>query len=102
MDDERFSELVALAFDGPAPGQAVGWTPWNQDGAVQAVALFAFGGQPELWGHTNLALVLMLLGRTDDAIAHYRTALGLRPDLPGIYANLGMALQSQGRACRKT
>jgi hypothetical protein len=57
VEDARFGELVSLAFDGPVHGQAVGWTPWNQDAAVRAVALFAFGGQPELWGHTNMALV---------------------------------------------
>jgi hypothetical protein len=57
VDDDRFGEMVSLAFDGPSRGQAVGWTPWNQDPAVQAVALFAFGGKPEYWGHTNLALV---------------------------------------------
>ena len=57
VDDDRFGEMVGLAFDGPTHGTAVGWTPGIRIARVQAVALFAFGGQPDIWGHTNLALV---------------------------------------------
>jgi len=57
VEDDRFAELVGLAFDGPVQRPADGWTPWNQDARVRAAALFAFGGRPEFWGHTNLALV---------------------------------------------
>jgi hypothetical protein len=57
VEDDRFAELVSLAYDGPYTGPADGWTPWNQDGRVRTAALFAFGGRPEFWGHTNLVLV---------------------------------------------
>lgn len=57
VEDERFAELVQLAFDGPPQGRAEGWTPWNQDPRVRAVALFALGGRPDHWGHTNLLLL---------------------------------------------
>ena len=72
VDDERLDHYIALAFDGPAPAPAdpppvgtadewgyevIGWTPWNDDPRVRAVALFALGGRPERWGHTNLLLL---------------------------------------------
>jgi len=57
VEDDRFGALVGLAFDGPLEKPAEGWIPWNQDTRVRAAALFAFGGRPEFWGHTNLALV---------------------------------------------
>jgi hypothetical protein len=57
VEDARFTELIGLAFDGPSGGQAEGWTPWNLDRRVRAVALFALGGRPDHWGHTNLLFV---------------------------------------------
>jgi hypothetical protein len=57
VEDEQFSQFVSLAFDGPPDSAAVGWTPWNEDPRVVTVALFALGGKPENWGHTNLLLV---------------------------------------------
>jgi len=57
VEDDRFAELVRLAFDGPPSGPAEGWTPWNRDPRVQAVALFALAGRTDHWGHTNLLLV---------------------------------------------
>jgi hypothetical protein len=57
VEDARFAELVQLAYDGPLDGSpAQGWTPWNADPRVQAVALFALAGRPDHWGHTNLLL----------------------------------------------
>lgn len=57
VGDARFAELVQLAFDGPTSGPAEGWTPWNDDPRVKAVALFALAGRPRDWGHTNLLLI---------------------------------------------
>jgi hypothetical protein len=57
VEDDRFADLVGLAFDGPRAGPADGWTPWNHDDRVKTAALFAFGGRPDIWGHTNLVLV---------------------------------------------
>ncbi len=57
VDDERLSRYLSLAYDGPPGGQAAGWVPWNEDARVVTVALFALGGRPEHWGHTNLLLV---------------------------------------------
>ena len=37
------------------------------------------------------------LGRLDEAIASYQTALSLKPDYAEAYFNLGIALQQQGR-----
>jgi len=46
VDDARFAELVGLAFDGPASGQAEGWTPWNADPRVKAVGAVRAGRPP--------------------------------------------------------
>jgi hypothetical protein len=60
VGDERFAEMVSLAYDGPSDGPAEGWTPWNKDPRVKAVALFALAGRPNIWGHTNLLLIDVL------------------------------------------
>jgi hypothetical protein len=54
---ETMSAWLELAFHGnngryPNLPQE-GWTPWNDDPRVQAVVLFALGGNPPDWGHTN-------------------------------------------------
>ena len=47
--------------------------------------------------HTNLGFELALRGRTDEAIYHYRAALGINPDFELAHINLGSALFSQGK-----
>lgn len=47
--------------------------------------------------HNNLAMVLMLEGRTDEAEALYREALRHDPALRKAWNNLGVLLASQGR-----
>ena len=47
--------------------------------------------------HGNLGLVLLDLGRLDDAIAAFETALALDPDFAAAHGNLGDALHLQGR-----
>ena len=42
--------------------------------------------------HANLATALDQLGRTDEAIAEFRSALRLRPDYAAAHYNLGNAL----------
>jgi hypothetical protein len=82
VEDDRFAELVHLAFDGPSRGPAEGWTPWNRDPQVRAVALFALAGRPDHWGHTNLLLVDMV-GRVQGA---YGFADALAQVYPGTLA----------------
>jgi hypothetical protein len=54
---ETQSVYLDLAFRGnndrhpDLPG--TGWMPWNDDPQVLAVVLFALGGFPKDWGHTN-------------------------------------------------
>lgn len=54
---ELQSAYLDLAFNGNEgryPGlPETGWMPWNQDSRVIAVVLFALGGFPKDWGHTN-------------------------------------------------
>ena len=50
--------MVGLAFDGPSPRHGRGLDPLESRIArVKAVALFALGGRPDIWGHTNLLLL---------------------------------------------
>jgi tetratricopeptide (TPR) repeat protein len=50
--------------------------------------------QPELANH--IGVLLAKLGRTDDAIAMFRRALGLKPEYPGATTNLQHALEMKG------
>ena len=58
---ETMSAYLDLAFNGNGgryPGlPETGWTPWNEDGRVLGVVLFALGGYPLDWGHTNWVVV---------------------------------------------
>ena len=45
----------------------------------------------------NLGAALQSQGRLDEAAAHYRRAIALRPDYAAAYSNLGTALRAQGR-----
>ncbi len=47
------------------------------------------------WGHVNLGFVLQELGQTDAAVACYRRAIALAPDLAQAYVNLAGALHEQ-------
>jgi tetratricopeptide (TPR) repeat protein len=53
---------------------------------------------PTAWmAHTNLAVYLDGRGRYDEAVAHHREAIRLRPDLAGSRNNLGVTLEKTGR-----
>lgn len=46
--------------------------------------------------HNNLGLSLAKRNRLDDAIIHFKTSMGLRPDKPDAYTHMGVALAKQG------
>ena len=94
-----------------------GWPAWT----AAALALFLGGlsarqvpvwrGPEDLWravlavnpsssiAHSNLGSVLLdTRGRMDEAAAHFREALRIRPDYAFAHYNLGNALAAQGRA----
>ena len=52
---------------------------------------------PSAIAHAKLGVVRDERGRTEEAIAHYRAALALHPDMPDAYNALGIALARQGR-----
>ena len=53
---------------------------------------------PEAWlAHNNLANVLHVQGRVDDAEGYYREAIRLNPDFVKAHFNLANALQGRGR-----
>src|SRR5262249_39255032 len=72
---------------------------FHMGGADAAVALLEEGQRRhpgDFWLNHRLAFLLSELKppRTADAIGYYRAALALRPDSPGVYVNLGNALES--------
>lgn len=46
--------------------------------------------------HSDLAVALMSVGRSADAISHFRASASLAPDSPDAHHNLGLALQLTG------
>jgi len=53
---------------------------------------------PDSWSaHVNLGERLQQKGRTDEALAHYQTALHLAPNFEEIHYNLGTILEQRGR-----
>jgi hypothetical protein len=58
---ETQSAYLDLAFRGNGGRYPdlpdTGWTPWNDDPRVLGVVLFALGGYPKDWGHTNWVTV---------------------------------------------
>ncbi len=58
---ETMAAYLNLAFYGNAGRYPdlpeAGWIPWQQDPRVLGVVLFALGGYPRDWGHTNWAIL---------------------------------------------
>ncbi len=79
-------------------------TPAKAWVAVIVVALAVFSNWPVLSRplmkaitETNLAVALQAEGRIDDAAAHYRRAIELRPDYAPAYNNLGVMQRAAGK-----
>jgi hypothetical protein len=55
-DPRRVATYLELAFRGDPTASAFdrSWTPWEEDDDVVGVVIFAAGGDPARWGHTNL------------------------------------------------
>ncbi len=82
--------LVSLGF-----GSCLQASYWQSP-----IALFghALRVNPRSWmAHNNLAIALADRGKLDDAVAHYRSALLLKPGYAEWYYNLGNALVKQGK-----
>ena len=110
---------LALAGAGITEGMAaIGWRPFLRS-AICGVMLFGLGvltwrqsaiyrdvvtlytttlaKNPGCWmAHYNLAIALRASGETDQAVAHYRQAVGLRPDYAEAHYNLGRILVEKG------
>jgi tetratricopeptide (TPR) repeat protein len=68
---------------------------WKNSNVLFEQALQADGNNA--LAHNNLAVALRKQGRIGDAIAHYDTALRLKPDYPAAHHNLGLALMRVGQ-----
>jgi serine/threonine-protein kinase len=91
----------ALANLGPAHLVALGGKLRALGAAAEAAELLrqAQGQYPgDFWINHSLALTLTRLTPppAEEAVGFFRAALALRPDSPGVYVNLGVALKAQG------
>src|SRR5271154_5490670 len=66
-------------------------------GAAAAYRSFLKLHPDEVGAHSNLGVVLVKLGRYDEAISEYQAAFRLAPDDTRIGVNLGLALVKSGR-----
>jgi len=99
---QAFSIVGVARGAGPAKAARSTVFRWQTLATVAAVAVFA--NWPMLsaaWMRAvtegNLGAALQSEGRLDEAAAHYRRAIALRPDYAAAYSNLGTALRAQGR-----
>jgi tetratricopeptide (TPR) repeat protein len=69
-------------------------TVWRDSETLWSHALAV---SPSAIAHAKLGIVRDEQGRTEEAIAHYRAALALHPDMPDAYNDWGIALARQGR-----
>ena len=95
-----FAALVTLVCFLPALGNGFAVLTlgqvqvWRDSETLWSRAL-AVG--PSAIAHAKLGVVRDEQGRTKEAIAHYRAALALHPDMPDAYNDLGIALARLGR-----
>jgi tetratricopeptide (TPR) repeat protein len=73
---------------------------WRQSGMytdVENVWQTTITKNPTAWiAHNNLGAVLLQKGQPDDAIAHFRRAIEIKPDEASAHSNLGNALLQEG------
>jgi tetratricopeptide (TPR) repeat protein len=72
-------------------GQLGGW-----DLVSEGLAKIVKDKPADASAHYRFGVALHMQGKTDEAIAAYREAIRVKPDLDEAYINLGFALRSQG------
>lgn len=79
----------------------LGLGTWRQAGVYEnpsRIWIDTIKKNPASWlARNNLGFILAKQGKFDEAVAHYRTAIKLKPDLEEAHNNLGIALVGQGK-----
>jgi tetratricopeptide (TPR) repeat protein len=76
---------------------ALTWGQCRQYAGPETLWRATLAVNPGCWlAHNNLGLMLLDQGKTDDALAHFKTALALNPDFELAHNNLGNALKLKG------
>jgi Flp pilus assembly protein TadD len=92
----RRASAVA-AFFGLAGLGALTWRQTAMYADIGTLWQTTIARNPRCWlAHNNLGLALIADGQTDEAIAHYRTAIEIEPGFAGTHNNLGIALMRKG------
>jgi protein O-mannosyl-transferase len=88
---------AVAAFLGVAGLGALSWRQTAMYADIGTLWQATIDRNPRCWlAHNNLGLALMADGQTDEAIAHYRTAIEIEPGFAGTHNNLGIALMRKG------
>ena len=87
--------ILALVFGGP-----LAFLTWNQSRQYASAEILyrtTIDRNPSCWmAHSNLGM-LIINNSLDEALAHFKEALRLKPDVAEAHTNLGNALQRMGR-----
>ena len=96
-----FRKRLAGAALGFSALVLLGLGTWRQAGVYEnqnRIWIDTIKKNPASWlAQHNLGFILAGQGKLDEAVAHYRAAIKLKPDLEEAHNNLGMALARQGK-----
>lgn len=97
---ENWSQLLDHASDGWETWLHRGIARWHGGDAAGAydAMLRSVLAHPTAWGHRNLGAMDRAAGRLDDAVAHYRSAIALKPGLRPLIIETLTVLLEAGRA----
>lgn len=95
------SSRVALVVPAAATLAALGFLTWSQNKPYadeETLWRDTLSKNPQAWmAHGNLSYILLEQARWPEVVAHGERALSMKPDLPEVLANVGIALGQMGR-----
>lgn len=101
LSSELWKHTIAVTGENYLAENNLGWDLDREHKPAEAIPhyLEAIRLSPRfIGGHTNLALALAEVGRTDEAIVQFKEALKIEPKNPLVYLHMGFALSREGRS----
>ena len=84
-------------FRSPTTTWASSWPTADSSTRPSPITARPWKSSPTTRAHINLGIALAARGQFDEAIAHYRKALEIKPDYAEAHDNLGLALAGRGQ-----
>lgn len=100
LSSDLWKHTIAVAGENYLAENNLGWDLYREHKPTEAIPhyLEAIRLSPRfIGGHTNLALALAELGRTDEAIQHFQEALEIEPKNYLVNLHLGFAFSRKGQ-----